>query len=97
MREKQIPGAASAWSSPLQTLREAGGSWAHIWGAESLWELQALRQEWAEGAEPPVPTPRFSWEIKPRPRYSHQDQQLPAQSLTAPRSCSAPEFGVEIP
>lgn len=61
MGEKQISGAASAWSPPLQTLRGAGGSWAHIWGAESLGAPQTLRQERAEGAEQPVPTPRFGW------------------------------------
>lgn len=100
--EKQICGAASAWSLPLQTLREAGGSWAHIWGAESLCELQASRQEWAEGAEPPVPTPRFSrfgnptqtWLFPPgsaAPRTIHDGSQIllsPRVRCGNPPTCS---------
>lgn len=59
MGERHIPSAASACSPPLQTLREAGGSWARIWGAGSLGSPQALRQGWAERAEL-VPTPLLS-------------------------------------
>lgn len=91
MGERHIPSAASACSPPLQTLREAGGSWADIWGRP-----RHCGRDGQKGLSLSQPRCSAGLEIQPGSQTSlfPPGSAAAAQSSTAPRSLSA---AVEIP